>query len=457
MNRAVLLFFFIVAANLLTAQQLQPKIDSVIFRKADMKLTFYSDNTYKYVIYPCDICPRIRPGNVWSFGTYQKDKKGYYLFSDESLSTKYWGQKAKESVADNDSLTFRFHIPRHNDKNQIDNDWIFFQVVLYLQPDSTEKETRRPSMENDPNIKAFYTDDVVLTIPKPANEIWSFDVNVYSVNRNAHCSLNLQYVIENPIADVFDLDLPMVTPEFFIYQRYFCKEVTLLDENAVQLDNDVLLRDGAFKKEDYTNFTPLPKKYWKYVNGSIEAGIRHFHQEQSKYSKLEENAAALGDVRICDVHIPEDDLYDVVNKDLFGRFGDDGIVSDSCLSTFVDTLFQRYLKTSADDYYLGLLDEMCQIADGWIAEYMAYIMGELFDTVPDLICYYLYDNWNQDNTKESSHSKMIDYLNWALSGNACKAPSKDGYLKDLKSRLWKLIPERNVRNYISKVLIIEEL
>lgn len=49
-------------------------------KKNDQIITFYADGTYKYVLWPCDICPQLTPGNVQSFGTYEKDSSSYYLF-----------------------------------------------------------------------------------------------------------------------------------------------------------------------------------------------------------------------------------------------------------------------------------------------------------------------------------------------------------------------------------------
>lgn len=266
---------------MLSAQSFQMKLDSVVYKKDDQKLTFYSDGTYKYVLYPCDICPRLTPGNVWSFGTYQKEEQNYYIFSDESLCSEYWDMIAEESVVDNDSLTFRFHIPHPNNKNDIDNDWMFFQVVLYLQLDSTEWVAKRMShVENDTDIKAFYTDDVTLTIPKLTRKVWRFDVNVYSVNGQAKCALHLHYKVKDLGTNVFDLDLPMATPEFFIYKRFFNDAVTILDEDAIQFGNHVLLRDGAFPKSYYPEFSPLPKKYWKYVNESFNSLHKYLQNQE---------------------------------------------------------------------------------------------------------------------------------------------------------------------------------
>lgn len=87
MNRILtLLIILFAASSMLSAQQHLSKADSVVYSKNNQRLTFYSDSTYRYVLYPCDICPRLPPGNMQSFGSYQKDEQNYYLFSDESLS-----------------------------------------------------------------------------------------------------------------------------------------------------------------------------------------------------------------------------------------------------------------------------------------------------------------------------------------------------------------------------------
>lgn len=166
----------------------------------------------------------------------------------------------------------------------------FFQVILYLMPDSAEWEALRNSyVENDPNIKAYYTDDVTLSIPKPTKELMYYTVKVYSVSDQAEIpQLTLDYNINNPTSNVFDIDLPMATPEFFIYSRFHNKRISVLDKDAVLLGNNVLLRVGAFKDIYYSEYASLPKKYWKYVNGSIDASLKNSRRNVNPYDTLPE-------------------------------------------------------------------------------------------------------------------------------------------------------------------------
>lgn len=434
--------------------------DSVVYEKDNQIITFYADGTYKYVFWPCDICPRLTPGNVQSFGTYEKDSSSYYLFSDKSLRYRHRGQHASESVCDNDSLTFRFHIPHPNNKDRIKEDWIFFQVILYLMPDSAEWEALRNSnVENDPNIKAYYTDDVTLSIPKPTKKLWYYTVKVYSVSDQAEIpQLTLDYNINSPSSNVFDIDLPMATPEFFIYSRFYNKRISVLDKDAVLLGNNVLLRVGAFKDIYYSEYASLPKKYWKYVNGSIDASLKNSRRNVNPYDTLPE-WRQYGDVSICGIHFSEESLNNAVLRSYPHNFWnekqyeDAGFDCDSCRSVFVDTLCQRYLKNPQFDYYIILLDKICQQSDGWIGEYMTGKVGEIFEAAPYYVCYYAYKHQNKEDNHNSQYWKLVDHLSWYLSGSAVKTPSVKVYQNELKARLWKLIPEKEVREFVSKKII----
>lgn len=258
----------------------QSSKDTTFFRRGELKFMFLPDSTYRFFVDPCDICPQLTPNNIQSFGQYYLYKdKTYYLYSDTSLATQQ-ACDIVESREDNDNLTFRFHIPCSNNKEHLLRNWLVFNVTLYLMPDSLEWKLLRDSyVPNDTNIKTFYTTDTFLVIPKPSKPVWYYKVKVFS-NSNAACIPQFSLPNDNRISsdnNVFDIYMPMVTPEFFLYERFYSEPLTIIDKNAILFRRWVLLKEGVFKPTQYTEFVPLPKKYWKYVNGSIETHIQHFN------------------------------------------------------------------------------------------------------------------------------------------------------------------------------------
>lgn len=248
--------------------------DTIVFRQGEMKLLFLTDNTYQFFVEPCDICPQLFPNNLKSFGQYYAYKdETYYLYSDTSLYTQ---QKCNiiESHEDNDNLTFRFHLPRPNNKEHLMRNWLVFNVTLYLMPDSLEWKTLcNTHVANDNNIKAFYTADTLLVIPKPTKPVWYYKVKVFSNSESANIP-QFSLPDDNRISsnnNIFDIYMPTVTPEFFLYERFYGEPVTIIDKDAVLFHNRVLLREGAFKPVQYTDYGPMPEKYWKYEKGWMDA------------------------------------------------------------------------------------------------------------------------------------------------------------------------------------------
>ena len=225
--------------------------DTIVYQRGELTLKLLPDNTYQFFVEPCDICPRLLPNNLQSFGQYYTYKKeAYYLFSDTSL---YSEKKCKieESSDNSDSLTFRFHIPKPNYKDRLHSNWLTFNVTLYLKPDSAEWEYIKSNyIPNDSNIRAFYTDDTLLIIPKPAKSIWYFRVNVFTNYRDADIprfSVQNNIVAKNSSSNIFDIYMPMITPEFFLYERFYGEPVKIIDKNAVLFKRWVLLKKGVFQ------------------------------------------------------------------------------------------------------------------------------------------------------------------------------------------------------------------
>lgn len=424
--------------------------DSVIYKRDFRKLTFYADGTYKYVRYPCDICPQLTPGDVESFGTYYKVDKSYYLFSDKSLKSSYSNLYARESVLDNDSITFHFQLPRPNEKTDYGN-WLFFQVTLFLKPENQDWyfSTRWK------NTKVYYTDDVTLTIPKPDQEIENYTVNVFSANCEASIpQLSLDYKIDNPDANVFDISLPMATPEFFIYTRYYGEPVTILDDDAVLFGDHVLLRWGAFDDIFYSPYSGVPKKYHKYVLGSVEAFHKHGQENKIGYPLEWEK-----DISICGFRYSANALFDAVLPYSPNNFWDEkqyedaGFDCDSCQRAFIDTLCQRYIQLPANAFYLFILDKICQQADGWMGEYMIWETVKIFHAVPQYFCQYLFDNRNNDDENGNHRWGIDDYLLWWLSSCAAQEPSVKSFQNALRESIKIAVTDKEVQEYISKAII----
>lgn len=274
--------FLILFVTLLSAGSVaaQGSKDTTIFRRGELKFMFLPDSTYRFFVAPCDICPQLTPNNIQSFGQYYLYKdKTYYLYSDTSLATQQECDIV-ESREDNDNLTFRFHIPSPNNKERLLSNWLVFNVTLYLMPDSLEWELLcNTNILNDTNIKTFYTTDTLLVIPKPVKPVWYYKVTVFSNSKFANIP-QFSLPSDNRIGsdnNVFDIYMPMVTPEFFLYERFYSEPVTIIDKNAILFRRWVLLKEGAFKPVQYTDFAPLPQKYWKYVKGPIDAHIQHIN------------------------------------------------------------------------------------------------------------------------------------------------------------------------------------
>lgn len=248
--------------------------DTIIFRKGETKLVFLPDSTYQYFVDPCDICPQLTPNNLQSFGQYYPYKdETYYLFSDPLLATQQTCNIV-ESHEDNDNFTFRFHTSSPNFKEHLMRNWLIFNITIYLMPDSLEWELLRNTyIPNDTNIKAFYTTDTLLVIPKPAKSVWYYKVKVFSNSEFANIA-QFSLPRDNRISsdnNVLDIYMPMITPDFFLYERFYGDPVTIIDKDAVLFHNRVLLREGAFKPIQYTDYDSIPEKYWKFVNGYIDA------------------------------------------------------------------------------------------------------------------------------------------------------------------------------------------
>ena len=273
------LFILLLTSTAITYIFGQQSKDTVVFQHSEVTIKFLPDSTYFLYIEPCDICPHRTPGNLYSFGHYYKYKnKTYYLFSDTSLSYRNTCL-TKESFVNNDSLTFRFHIPKPNYKNLF-SEWAIFCITLYLEPDSAVwAEMKKNFIPFDPYIKTFYTDDTTLTIPKPDRAVSYYKVDILSINTDAnfsHAGFSNHNIIKDDNSNVFDIYLPMITPAYFMYERFFSKSVTILDKNAILFNNNVLLRKGVFKPSQY--HSPLPKKYRKYVNGHFEATMDYIQK-----------------------------------------------------------------------------------------------------------------------------------------------------------------------------------
>ena len=271
---SIYLLLLIFTAGSVAAQKSN---DTIVYQRGELTLKLLPDNTYQFFVEPCDICPRLLPNNLQSFGQYYTYKKeAYYLFSDTSLYPEK-ECKIEESSDDSDNLIFRFHIPKPNYKNLLLRNWLIFNVTLYLEPDTAEWEYIKLNyIPNDTNIRAFYTDDTLLIIPKPAKSICYFRVNVFTNSRDADIprfSVQNNIVAKNSSSNIFDIYMPMVTPEFFLYERFLGEPVKIIDKNAVLFKRWVLLKKGVFQPIQYTDYAPLPKKYWKYVNGGIDAGL----------------------------------------------------------------------------------------------------------------------------------------------------------------------------------------
>ena len=229
----LILFVALLSAGSVAAQGSK---DTTIFRRGELKFMFLPDSTYRFFVAPCDICPQLTPNNIQSFGQYYLYKdKTYYLYSDTSLATQQECDIV-ESREDNDNLTFRFHIPSPNNKERLLSNWLVFNVTLYLMPDSLEWELLcNTNILNDTNIKTFYTTDTLLVIPKPVKPVWYYKVTVFSNSKFANIP-QFSLPSDNRIGsdnNVFDIYMPMVTPEFFLYERFYSEPVTIIDKNAI--------------------------------------------------------------------------------------------------------------------------------------------------------------------------------------------------------------------------------
>ena len=239
-KRLVVLLNFVLISTFCIAQVNR---DSVLYKNLNSCLILYNDSTFIFKNTGFDIAPIHGFGDdTISYGKYiQYKNKSLYLYSDPYIMSSQLNITVQEEkIKQQDSITIILSSPYGGQcKNYLSilKDAYFYLIDLSYTDIATGKES---------NYKKCFFNDTIIIPDFSKKLIAKISIMIYpyksiGLGTPYYKYLSANYTPKNNKSNYFSLYISQFTASYIYYERFYAKEIEIIDNCTIAIDKKTLL------------------------------------------------------------------------------------------------------------------------------------------------------------------------------------------------------------------------